>query len=353
MISPQLIEQGTRHAVYVERVKSHEANQFAAFLKRIDADIRRRLEGKTLTNFSRKRLEQLLSYTEASLTQIFADHYDDLAGHLIEFGEYEAGFEARSIDNVLVNCTSAIPAQSQVRAAILTNPMAAKNYRGTLLEPFIKDWHSKEVKFIVGAVRQGVFEGQTTPEIIQSIRGTKKNKYRDGLLNITNRNAGAIVRTAAQHVANTARAETWKENSRVVSGYRIVATLDSRTSQTCRSLDGRVFKIDNGPLPPFHINCRSTTVAELDGRYSKLMEGATRASSAGHVPASETYYQWLKRQPVGFQKDAIGPTRAKLLRDGGLSSERFARMNLGREFQPLTIKEMMKKEPVAFERAGL
>jgi hypothetical protein len=49
----------------------------------------------------------------------------------------------------------------------------------------------------------------------------------------------------------------------------------------------------------------------------------------------------------------IGPTRGKLLRDGGLSARRFAELQLGKTFEPLNLKEMRKLDPLAFRRAGL
>ncbi len=37
--------------------------------------------------------------------------------------------------------------------------------------------------------------------------------------------------------------------------------IDSRTSETCLELDGRIFLVGRGPRPPAHPNCRSTTYA--------------------------------------------------------------------------------------------
>jgi hypothetical protein len=93
-------------------------------------------------------------------------------------------------------------------------------------------------------------------------------------------------------------------------------------------------------------------------RFSALFaEGATRASvgdsGAQQVRADLSYYDWLKQQPVAFQDKAIGPVRAKLFRDGGLSVERFADLQLDRNFSPLTLVQMKALEPLAFDRAGL
>jgi hypothetical protein len=53
------------------------------------------------------------------------------------------------------------------------------------------------------------------------------------------------------------------------------------------------------------------------------------------------------------QDSIIGPTRGKLLRKGGLSSQRFAELQLSKNYKPLTLDEMKKLEPVAFEKAGI
>lgn len=351
----QLVEQSTRHQVYLERLKGGEVNQFAAFLKRIDRSIRLRLAGEALTEYSRTRLNKLLKQINNDLSVIYSDYWNTLSGNLIDLAEYEAGFEARSLGNV-VGFEAVIPAATQVAAAVTAAPLSVRGTDGgKLLEPFIKDWSANEVKRVSGAIRQGAFEGQTTQQILQVVRGTRANGYRDGVLAISNRNAEAIVRTAVQHVSSVARMETWKANSDIVEGYRWSSTLDSKTSPICRSLSGKVFKTGNGPVPPAHIRCRSTTTPVLDSRFDFLSEDATQAARGPdgkvyRVDADLTYYQWLKKQPAAFQDQALGKTRAQLFRDGGLTAERFAELNLDRNFKPMTLAQMREIEPTAFER---
>jgi SPP1 gp7 family putative phage head morphogenesis protein len=353
--SEALIESTVRHQVYLERLKSGEVNQFASFLKRIDQDLRKRLSNPEITDFTRSRMERLLKSIDESLQAVFSNYYDELAGHLTDIAEYEAEFEARNLANAATDKAlfeSVIPATNQVHAAIFSAPLSVRGADGgKLLEPFIKDWSSNEAKRITGVIRQGFFEGQTNSQMIQAVRGTRANGFRDGVLATTSRNAEAIVRTAVQHVASVSRSETWKANSDIVKGYRWVSTLDGRTSNICRSLDGKVFKQGKGPMPPVHIRCRSTTVAELDKRFGFLKEGRTRASKDGPVDADLSYYEWLKQQSPDFQDDVIGPARGNLFRNGGLNAERFAKLNLGRNFKPMTLAEMRKKEPLAFSKA--
>ena len=352
-ISAALLESNIRSQVFLERLKSGEVRKFAPFLREIDRSLRDRLLQHELSDFQRTRLESLLREVDALLLTIITRYADQLQGDLFKVADYQAGLEARSIQNA-VDYVPNVPAPAQVQAAILTSPLSVRGTGGgKLLEPFISDWGRAERQAITGAIRQGYFEGQTSQQIIQRIRGTRVLNYADGLLNVTERHAGAVVRTAVQHVANVARQTTWDENADLVKGYEWVSTLDSHTTIICQSLDGRVFKLGAGPIPPAHINCRSTTTAVLDDKYKVLLQGAERASKNGPVPATETYYTWLKTQPVSFQDEVLGKTRAQLFRNGGLSAERFAALQLDRNFHPLTLDEMQRLEPLAFERAKI
>lgn len=150
--------------------------------------------------------------------------------------------------------------------------------------------------------------------------------------------------------------ETLKENSDVVQAVEWVSTLDSKTTAQCRTLDGRRVKLTEGPRPPIHINCRSTVVAVT--RFGALFsKDGTRASVGDSGPqqvrADLSYYDWLTQQPAAFQDKTIGPVRAKFLRDGGLSVDRFSELQLGRNFAPLTLEQVKALEPFAFERAGM
>jgi len=352
--SLQLIEQSIRHQVMLERVKSKEANQYASFLLDMDRSIRLRLSADDLTEFSRVRLERLIASIESDMSLIYDNYWNDLSGSLAEIGEYEAAFESKSLNQVLESFETVAPGVEQVRAAVFTRPLSVSGHDGgKLLESFYRDWTTTEKNRVTGAVRKGYFEGKTNSQMIKDIRGTKANNYRDGLLAINKRNADAVVRTSVQHTASMAQQATWEANSNVVIGVRWISTLDARTTQVCRSLDQTVYPLKSGPRPPIHIGCRSRTVAELDGRFKFLEKGATRSSMSGPVGASQSYYSWLKSQPASFQDAAIGKSRGKLLRSGGLSSKRFAELNIGRNFAPLTLADMKKLEPLAFSRANL
>ena len=76
------------------------------------------------------------------------------------------------------------------------------------------------------------------------------------------KNAERLVRTETAHIQNQATLMGYKDSG--VIKYEFLAVLDSRTSHTCASLNGEVFKTENAMegenYPPMHPRCRSTTV---------------------------------------------------------------------------------------------
>lgn len=86
--------------------------------------------------------------------------------------------------------------------------------------------------------------------------------------------------------------QTWaKEHG--IKYQMFMATLDYKTSQRCRSLDGKVFKFDdvNKPIPPLHPFCRSTLVnmPNKDWRPSERLDNESKQKISW-----QTYEEWEK-----------------------------------------------------------
>lgn len=224
---------------------------------------------------------------------------------------------------------------------------------GELLEPWLAKLTETQIQSVEGVLRRANAESWSNRQISQAINGTRENRFTDGLLPKVGRFNETLIRTAMQHVNSVARMKVWADNESSIKGYKWVSTLDGRTSDRCRSLDGEEFRVGEGPLPPIHPNCRSTTVAVLDSAYDFLDVGATRASKTGPVDAGLSYYGWLKKQSADFQDAVIGPTKGKLLRDGGLTAEEFSDAMLNTRFDPLTLDELRRVIPLAFKKAGI
>jgi SPP1 gp7 family putative phage head morphogenesis protein len=356
MASPEDI--ATRQAVYLERLKAGYVRSYASTHASLRERVRvvlQSLDISAMQDLSRRELEKVLFGLRASMMEIAAPALTEfLETKMPELANLWAALEVSTLAaNIAGNPVFAAPTAKLAYQAALTSPVQAT---GELLAGFVGDWAASDAVRVSNVVRNGWAQSKTLQEMVREVVGTKKANYADGILDISRRHASTVIHTATQHTANAAKMKVWEDNSDIIKKYKWISTLDRRTTTQCKSLDGREFEAGKGPMPPIHPNCRSITIAVLPKGLEWLDEGATRASSgptAGDAKADENYYDWLKRQPADFQDTALGNTRAKLFRDGGLTPDKFAELNLSRNFQPLTIAEMRDIMPDAFKRAGL
>lgn len=118
-------------------------------------------------------------------------------------------------------------------------------------------------------------------------------------MNTSKVNAGRLVMTEEAFFSSAAQKDCFAELD--VEMYEIVATLDSHTSDICRGMDGKHFKMSEWKVgetaPPFHVHCRSTTVPYFDDEFDAVGERAARGADGKtyYVPADMTYEQWSKK----------------------------------------------------------
>ena len=189
---------------------------------------------------------------------------------------------------------------------------------GQVVEKAFRGIAEDQAALFAKTVRQGLLTGETTPEIARRLKGTlrfgqpgsaKQIIQKGGQATaVANNQVATLVRTSINQVTNAASQQVYEANQDITKKYRYVATLDTKTSAICRSLDGQEFPYGKGPTPPQHFNCRSTTVAVID--YDELgftppTEGE-RAAQGGMVPANTSYGEWLydKDSKVGRARQA-------------------------------------------------
>lgn len=81
-------------------------------------------------------------------------------------------------------------------------------------------------------------------------------------LGVSKNRGRTLARTEINHLCNQASLDVYKMCN--VEWYEFLATLDMRTSDICRGMDGTRHKVSQAKtgvnLPPMHPNCRSTTI---------------------------------------------------------------------------------------------
>lgn len=110
--------------------------------------------------------------------------------------------------------------------------------------------------------------------------------------------ARRLVRTETTCVANMAELYGYQELD--IDEYEFSACLDSRTSDLCRELDGKVFKRNSAQagvnLPPMHPFCRSTTLPVLPSEENLDKELAELGDEIG---ADVDFDEWERNLQQG------------------------------------------------------
>lgn len=338
-----LIDANTVHQVQVVRVGEQAARKSLKTLSQARDAIKKELL-KVDSLKTKKQLRELNKALEKKLIKILQQYPELLTKDFRKFISAEYEFQKKTITAAIEQAQAVkVPTQKDALTYLANTPMAIGTKGAAVsLTDMLKDFAPTEAKRVTARVTSGFYSGETTQQIAQAIVGTARNKYKDGLLNVTKSNAFTMAKTGVTHLQQAAKTEFNNSNDDIVWGYEIVATLDSRTSDTCRARDGQQIKGQIGPKPPFHYNCRSTTVPVLKKEF-QVDTGATRGSVKGPVGAETTYYSWLKKQNKSFIDEALGPEKGKLFRNAGLSPEEFRKASVNRFYQPLTIAQMAAK----------
>lgn len=304
-----LLNRAILHSIRLNRLADWEAGRVAKFLTGVQKDLRSQIE-KLGTDPTATRLADILR-GNAKLIDAAWEQYDNNLTDLTNLvGKQEA-------QQIVTDLQESIPLAIDYRTPppqVLRNLVRNTPLSGRLTKEWSQGLATGTKNKVNQAIRMGIANGESVSDIATRVRG---------VMQITDRNAQTIVRTAVNHTSQITRKETYKENSDVIKGIQYVATLDTRTSSICRSLDGKVFKIGDGPRPPQHMNCRSTTVPitkswkEL-GIPLKDASEDMRASMNGQVPAKLTYYEWLRQQPKNVVEEVLGKKKAASFLKGSL-----------------------------------
>ena len=167
---------------------------------------------------------------------------------------------------------------------VIRTPWSGKNYSARI-------WKNGEklAETIQRTVTAGMHRGCSADELA---------RYVEQRMNVGYSQAIRLVRTELNYVENRAIVDGIKESG--MKYYRFVATLDRRTSATCRDHDGHIYPVDDySPgtnAPPLHPHCRSTVVGSVKGDGKPKGTRAARDENGKYtrVPASMTYEEWKK-----------------------------------------------------------
>ena len=237
------------------------------------------------SKFHISRLEALQIQTQNSLETMFAQQMGTMKKALSDVyasGYYHTAYTVQQGFGLGWGIAGLDQAQIE---KVLSKPWAVDGYNFST-----RIWNSKTK--LIGEVHNELSKNLLT--------GADPQKAIDSLakkMGASKSNAGRLVMTEQAYFSSAAQKDCF--NDLDVEEYEIVATLDSHTSDICRSLDGKVFKMsDYKPgvtAPPFHVYCRSTTAPHFKENFDAGERAARGADGRTYyVPDDVTYSEWKK-----------------------------------------------------------
>jgi hypothetical protein len=364
----KLQDESLAHAIWVSRYSTGVANRMIKILNESDAELTARLlvaiDTLDADSFTVTRLEALLVNVRAANRDAVQAMYAGLSTELQSLAEHEAGYQMSLFqfaipDDILELHPLVGISPDAVYAAAMGRP-----FQGRLLKEWATSLETDRMIRINNTVRQGFLLGDTHEQIARKVRGHASRGYQDGALQMSRANAASIAKTAVGHLAATARKSFATANDDILKGKQWLSTLDKKTSKECRVRDRLKYTLDDKPIGhkvPYlqgpgkiHWCCRSVETYilkssdELGIKVGEVKD-SSRASMDGQVPSETTYQEWFSRQSFTRQSEIVGITRARLIRDGGMSPDEF----YNDKGEWLTLEQLRERDAQAFKDAGL
>lgn len=279
---------------------------------------------------------------------------------LDELQALSAGLRKRLGEDVADMATEALNYSAQEHASILSIDnrvpinnvaLSADQFRAFMSSPATGGvslpawvdaaWGSTVTEQVKRNLNIAVLQGEGYQK---AVRGLLESSIAD----FTEREAITIARTYVQTASVAAQMSLYEANDDLVTGWKWSAVLEGGYSKSgrgtclrCSALDGKIFKMGEGPNIPLHCRCRCVALPQLKtwrelGLDRDELEPAIRPYTirpdvnidAGGMRAiiesgrhQGDYASWFAKQGRAFQQNVVGPGRLELLDSGKIKFE--------------------------------
>lgn len=182
-------------------------------------------------------------------------------------------------------------------AQIMRNNWSGMHYSGRV-------WSNRDAaaqtlqQGLVEALTTGKTSAQTFQELRRQVQAVSKNGK-----DMSQYAANRLLRTETSYIVNQSEMDAYQEAG--VEKYEIVSILDSRTSEKCQGLDGKVFLTKDAKpginYPPFHAFCRTHHQPRMDGlEVDGTRVAVDKNGNEMKIPRTMTYKKWAEWQAAGM-----------------------------------------------------
>lgn len=323
-------------------------------------------EERATTTKSLVRRKTYLVKQQAEIQKVLDSVYADIGGK-IQDKSIEVAQAAPGIANEIIKKT--VPASFKIKMGVpnLSKSRVLLWFESSQVDSlFFNDW----LKKLSENTTARIMRESRLAMLAHEGKGTRKiaAKRIQEALQISRKSATGLAENAIRQAQQWGQRQFDIENKERLKGLRWVTELDRQTCPQCIPFDGRVYSIADAPVPPIHWLCRCHTEpvfknAKLEqymGEQTRIARQDTEARTVHHRDGTTstkyeklrvkfpkrklTYNDWMQSmvksknpKDVAFAKEALGPTRFKLVSSGKLKMQSLYYAGKLR-----TIKELQK-----------
>lgn len=261
LIARYMFKTDLSYADAMKYLTSKEFKEFRMSLEEYEAEIKRlseineelanklRIELETLAMKSRiTRLDSLKTQIDIELSKKISKDYNIVEKGISEV--YRDFFKIQTTDFGLTGVNTVLP--KKTLKMLMQQPWSGANFSERI-------WGNSEAlgKVLKQEIIQSFMQGVSVKDLSDRIEKRFENdRY----------NTERLVRTELNYAFNQTTKLSYEEAE--IEEYEFLAEIDNRTSEICKKLNGKKFKVKDARAgvnyPPMHPHCRSTTVAVLD-----------------------------------------------------------------------------------------
>lgn len=308
-----------QHQVYVEGYKNGQAEDAETLYEEITAAIVIALTKLQITNIgvlTKAQLNTVLKSVRNTMADAFKRQTEITLADLKRFMNADLDIMGKLTGSkgAAVNVLN----RDRLWSQIVNDPIAGEGVEPK--DAFVAA-EQAGMAAVAALIKRAWADNMDLSALLAELVGTLTLNRRDGLMFKQKRQLATVIETVIQHISSEI---AFRFGALTSTHYVWCAILDSRTTEICRSRNGKAYMYGNGPRPPAHWRCRSFTIP------ATIVNGED-------LP---TWFTWIKRQPAYMQDDALGPARGKDLRDGRLRAGDLPGFDRAR---PLTVKDYADK----------
>lgn len=288
-----------------------------------------------------ERLEQLQTEIDRMMQQVFEQEKQVTTSHYVDLATNSYYREIYNVQRQVGFQFSFSVVNPKAVAMLLQSNWSGANYSARI-------WNNTQglAKEVKEQMIIGLLTGKKQEEMAREIA----NKYATGAFE-----ARRLVRTESNFVNGQMQMVAYDECG--AEKYEFVAVLDLRTSEICRSLDGKVFLVKDAMpgknINPMHPFCRSTTIIHTDDEVVEGLKRRARNPETGKnefVPADMNYQVWYKKNVVNNPKAQVAEKMIKNRSSDKKQYERYREVIGKKAGKSLAdFQEMKYNEPEEWE----